>query len=111
MLSKRIISCLDIKNGRTVKGVNFVGLKDAGDPVDLAEIYSKEGADELIFLDITATNEKRKTLLDLVKRIGERINIRCFKSDPSIKSSLTFLRRTPWARDKVENLYLRSIRK
>ncbi len=75
MLSKRIIPCLDIKNGRTVKGVNFVGLKDAGDPVDLAEIYSKEGADELIFLDITATNEKRKTLLDLVKRIGERINI------------------------------------
>lgn len=75
MLSKRIIPCLDIKNGRTVKGVNFVGLKDAGDPVDLAEIYSREGADELVFLDITATHEKRKTLLDLVKRVGERINI------------------------------------
>lgn len=75
MLSKRIIPCLDIKNGRTVKGVNFVGLKDAGNPVDLAEIYSKEGADELVFLDITATHEKRKTLLDLVKKVGERVNI------------------------------------
>jgi cyclase len=75
MLSKRIIPCLDIKNGRTVKGVNFVGLRDAGDPVDLAEIYSKEGADELVFLDITATHEKRKTLLELVTRVAERINI------------------------------------
>ncbi|MBL55908.1 MAG: imidazole glycerol phosphate synthase subunit HisF [Flavobacteriales bacterium] len=75
MLSKRIIPCLDIKDGRTVKGVNFVGLRDAGDPVDLAEIYSKEGADELVFLDITATHEKRKTLLDLVARVAERINI------------------------------------
>ena len=75
MLSKRIIPCLDIKGGRTVKGVNFVGLRDAGDPVDLAEIYSKEGADELVFLDITATHEKRKTLLDLVTRVAERINI------------------------------------
>jgi cyclase len=75
MLSKRIIPCLDIKNGRTVKGINFVGLRDAGDPVDLAEIYSKQGADELVFLDITATHEKRKTLLDLVSRVAERINI------------------------------------
>ena len=75
MLSKRIIPCLDIKDGRTVKGVNFVGLRDAGDPVDLAEIYSKEGADELVFLDITATHEKRKTLMDLVTRVAERINI------------------------------------
>lgn len=75
MLSKRIIPCLDIKDGRTVKGVNFVGLRDAGDPVDLAEIYSKEGADELVFLDITATHEKRKTLLELVTRVAERINI------------------------------------
>ena len=75
MLSKRIIPCLDIKDGRTVKGVNFVGLRDAGDPVDLAEIYSKEGADELVFLDITATHEKRKTLLDLVTRVAARINI------------------------------------
>jgi cyclase len=75
MLSKRIIPCLDIKDGRTVKGVNFVGLRDAGNPVDLAEIYSNEGADELVFLDITATHEKRKTLLDLVTRVAERINI------------------------------------
>ena len=75
MLTKRIIPCLDIKNGRTVKGVNFVDLIDAGDPVELAEIYSKEGADELVFLDITATEEKRKTLLDLVSRVGESINI------------------------------------
>lgn len=75
MLSKRIIPCLDIKDGRTVKGVNFVGLRDAGNPVDLAQIYSEQGADELVFLDITATHEKRKTLLDLVKQVGERINI------------------------------------
>lgn len=75
MLSKRIIPCLDIKDGRTVKGVNFVGLRDAGDPVDLAELYSKEGADELVFLDITATHEKRKTLIDLVTRVAARINI------------------------------------
>ena len=75
MLTKRIIPCLDIKNGRTVKGVNFVSLRDAGDPVELAEIYSKEGADELVFLDITATEEKRKTLLDLVSKVAQKINI------------------------------------
>ena len=75
MLSKRIIPCLDIKDGRTVKGVNFVGLRDAGDPVDLAELYSQQGADELVFLDITATHEKRKTLINLVTRVAERINI------------------------------------
>ena len=75
MLSKRIIPCLDIKDGRTVKGVNFVELKDAGDPVELAKIYSKEGADELVFLDITATHEKRKTLLEMVKKVGQAINI------------------------------------
>ncbi len=68
MLTKRIIPCLDIKNGRTVKGVNFEGLRDAGDPVELAKRYSEEGADELVFLDITATLEKRKTLVELVKR-------------------------------------------
>jgi cyclase len=60
MLKKRIIPCLDVQNGRTVKGVNFVGLQDAGDSVELGEKYSKEGADELVFLDITATHEKRK---------------------------------------------------
>lgn len=75
MLAKRIIPCLDIKDGRTVKGVNFEGLRDAGDPVELARRYSDEGADELVFLDITATKEKRKTLIDLVKKIALEINI------------------------------------
>lgn len=75
MLTKRIIPCLDIKNGRTVKGINFVGLRDAGDPVELAKIYAEKGADELVFLDITATHEKRKTLVELVKHVGEKVNI------------------------------------
>lgn len=75
MLAKRIIPCLDIKEGRTVKGVNFESLRDAGDPVELAKIYSNEGADELVFLDITATHEKRKTLVALVERIAANINI------------------------------------
>lgn len=75
MLTKRIIPCLDIKDGRTVKGVNFVGLRDAGDPVELARRYSEEGADELVFLDITATKERRKTLLDLVKRVAKEVQI------------------------------------
>ncbi|MFV1883233.1 MAG: imidazole glycerol phosphate synthase subunit HisF [Balneola sp.] len=75
MLTKRIIPCLDIKDGRTVKGVNFLELRDAGDPVELAQRYSEEGADELVFLDITATLEKRKTLVELVTRIAKHINI------------------------------------
>lgn len=75
MLAKRIIPCLDIKNGRTVKGVNFENIRDAGDPVELAMYYSKEGADELVFLDITATIENRKTLVELVKKIAQNINI------------------------------------
>ena len=75
MLAKRIIPCLDINNGRTVKGINFVNIRDAGDPVELAMYYSREGADELVFLDITATVEKRKTLIDLVKNVAEHINI------------------------------------
>jgi cyclase len=75
MLTKRIIPCLDIKNGRTVKGVNFLDLKDAGNPVELAKKYSNEGADELVFLDISATEEDRKTLIDLVRKVGETINI------------------------------------
>jgi cyclase len=75
MLTKRIIPCLDIKDGRTVKGVNFEGLRDAGDPVELAQRYSDEGADELVFLDITATKEKRKTLVALVRSIAENITI------------------------------------
>ena len=75
MLKKRIIPCLDIKDGRTVKGVNFVGLRDAGDAVELAARYVKEGADELVFLDITATVEKRKNLTALVEKIAREINI------------------------------------
>jgi cyclase len=75
MLKKRIIPCLDIKDGRTVKGINFINLRDAGDPIELAEAYSKQGADELVFLDITATVDKRKTLVELVERISERIDI------------------------------------
>ena len=75
MLAKRIIPCLDIKDSRTVKGVNFVDLVDAGDPVELARYYSKNGADELVFLDITATKEDRKTLAKLADKISENINI------------------------------------
>lgn len=75
MLAKRIIPCLDIKDGRTVKGVNFVNLRDAGDPVELGTKYSEAGADELVFLDITATHEKRKTLAALAKDIAAHLNI------------------------------------
>ncbi len=75
MLTKRIIPCLDIKNGRTVKGVNFVNLIDAGDPVQLAKQYAQKGADELVFLDISATEEQRKTTLDMVLRVAEQVNI------------------------------------
>jgi imidazole glycerol-phosphate synthase subunit HisF len=75
MLKKRIIPCLDIKDGRTVKGVNFINLIDAGDPVELAKVYIKQGADELVFLDITATIENRKALAGLVERIAAEINI------------------------------------
>jgi len=75
MLTKRIIACLDIKDGRTVKGVNFTQLRDAGDPVELAEEYARQGVDELVFLDISATTEKRKTLTELVKKVASKINI------------------------------------
>jgi len=75
MITKRIIPCLDIKDGRTVKGINFENIIDAGDPVELAIEYAKQGADELVFLDITATNEKRKTFSELVTRIAKHINI------------------------------------
>ena len=74
-LTKRIIPCLDVKDGRTVKGVNFVNIRDAGDAVELGALYAAEGADELVFLDITATNEKRKTLLELVTKVAAAINI------------------------------------
>lgn len=75
MLAKRIIPCLDVKNGMTVKGVNFVNLRTAGDPVELGKTYSQAGADELVFLDITASYEERKTFTDTVSRIAEEINI------------------------------------
>jgi cyclase len=75
MLAKRIIPCLDVKDGKTVKGINFENIVEVGDSVELAKKYSNQGADELVFLDITATNEKRKTLIELVKRISANINI------------------------------------
>lgn len=75
MLTRRIIPCLDIKDGRTVKGVNFINIRDAGDPVELAAQYANQGADELVFLDISATDEKRKTFASLVKQIARNINI------------------------------------
>lgn len=75
MLTKRIIPCLDIKDGRTVKGVNFENIRDAGDPIELGALYAEQGADELVFLDITATNERRKTLSELVTRIAKNVNI------------------------------------
>lgn len=75
MLTKRIIPCLDIKDGRTVKGTNFVGLRDAGDPVELGALYTRQGADELVFLDITATVEARGTLIELVRDIARHVNI------------------------------------
>lgn len=75
MLKRRIIPCLDIQNGRTVKGINFEGIRDAGDPIELAKKYVLDGADELVFLDITATVEKRKTLVELVEKIASEINI------------------------------------
>jgi cyclase len=75
MLAKRIVPCLDIRDGRTVKGINFVGIRDVGDPVELASRYVEEGADELVFLDITASHEGRKTTVELVRRIARDINI------------------------------------
>lgn len=75
MLTKRIVPCLDIKDGRTVKGVNFVDLRDAGNPVELAKQYAELGADELVFLDISATQEKRRTMHDMVLKVAEQINI------------------------------------
>ena len=73
MLAKRIIPCLDVTNGRVVKGVNFVGLRDAGDPVDCAKAYEAQGADELTFLDITASSDGRETMVDIVRRVAEQV--------------------------------------
>ena len=75
MLAKRIIPCLDVKDSRTVKGINFQELRDAGDPIELGRLYSEQGADELVFLDITATVENRKTLVQLVRNVARQINI------------------------------------
>src|SRR5690606_14525519 len=75
MLAKRIIPCLDVKDGRTVKGINFLNLRDAGNPVELAKQYAKKGADELVFLDISATLEGRKTMLEMVLQVAEQVNI------------------------------------
>lgn len=75
MYTKRIIPCLDVKNGRVVKGINFVGLKDVGDPVELAKMYYEQGADEIVFLDISATQEERKTMIEVAKRVAEEIFI------------------------------------
>src|SRR5258706_8733707 len=75
MLTKRIIPCLDVAEGRVVKGVSFVNLRDAGDPVELAAFYDQEGADELVFLDITASSDARETMVDVVERTGERVFI------------------------------------
>src|SRR5215216_7384610 len=75
MLAKRIISCLDVMDGRVVKGINFVNLRDAGDPVEQAAVYDREGADELVFLDITASHENRNTMLDMVRHVADRVFI------------------------------------
>lgn len=75
MLAKRIIACLDVNNGRVVKGVNFVNLRDAGDPVELGKFYNQEGADELVFLDITASSEQRKTMIDVVQKVAREVFI------------------------------------
>ena len=75
MLTKRIIPCLDVNNGRVVKGINFVNLRDAGDPVEIAAAYDKAGADEVVFLDITASSDARKTVVDMVRRVAENVFI------------------------------------
>ncbi|KHF30017.1 Imidazole glycerol phosphate synthase subunit HisF [Anoxybacillus sp. BCO1] len=75
MITKRIIPCLDVKDGRVVKGVQFVSLRDAGDPVELARVYDEQGADELVFLDISASHEGRKTMVDVVRRVAAQLAI------------------------------------
>ena len=84
MFTKRIIPCLDVKNGRVVKGVNFVDLRDAGDPVEIAAAYDRAGADELVFLDITASSDARNTVVDVVRRLAE---IRSYSVLPSVAES------------------------
>ena len=91
MLAKRIIPCLDVKDGRVVKGVNFVNLRDAGDPVEVAAAYEKEGADELTFLDITASHEKRNIILDIVARTAEKVFMPLIATLPSRASMPTII--------------------
>ena len=100
MLTKRIIPCLDIKNGRTVKGVNFVNLIDAGDPVVLAKQYAELGADELVFLDISATLEGRKTMIEMVHQVAEQVNIP-FTVGGGISSVENVNELLKWGADKV----------
>ena len=92
MFTKRIIPCLDVKNGRVVKGVNFVDLKDAGDPVEIAKAYDKAGADEVVFLDITASSDQRGTVIDMVRKVAANVFIP-FTVGGGIRSSLAMRRR------------------
>lgn len=84
MFTKRIIPCLDVKNGRVVKGVNFVDLKDAGDPVEIAKAYDKAGADEVVFLDITASSDQRGTVVDMVRKVAANVfySVHCRRRNP-----------------------------
>ena len=94
MLAKRIIPCLDIKEGKTVKGINFVNFRDAGDPVALGKAYSEQGADELVYLDITASYEGRKTFTELVRKVAANVNIpftRSNNNDNTIKKSIPII--------------------
>ena len=100
MFTKRIIPCLDVNNGRVVKGINFVNLRDAGDPVEVAAAYDKAGADEVVFLDITATSDARETVVDMVRKVAEKVFIppwkilRCFCGKVRIKFPSILLRST-----------------
>lgn len=100
MLAKRVIPCLDVKDGRVVKGVNFVNLRDAGDPVELAALYDKEGADELVFLDISASHEGRETMVDVVRRTAEEVSIP-FTVGGGIKSTEDMKRLLRAGADKI----------
>ena len=92
MLAKRIIPCLDVNDGRVVKGVNFVNLRDAGDPVELAKFYSQQGADEVVFLDITATYEKRQTIVDVVRRTAQQAHVAGRRPEASADTEKSFFR-------------------
>ena len=95
MLAKRIIPCLDVKDGRVVKGVNFLELRDAGDPVEQAQVYDREGADELVFLDITASHERRDIVIDMVRRVADTVFIP-FTVGGGIRTRRRHARRCCW---------------